>query len=149
MEVVGVSGTIRVWVPGVPIPEGSVRAIPVGRHARVIHDRGAELDRWRQSIGLNVRRAAVSAGWDLPLDEPVMVDVEFHLPRPKRPRWEDAATKPDLDKLQRAVGDGLCPRGGGGVLREDSRIVRWGATKRYAPEEPGAWLVITRQEVEP
>ena len=66
---------------------------------------------WRN----RVTRAGLEEMWAEwgahPLDEPVLLVVDFHLPRPARPRFrDDAATKPDLDKLTRAIGDALCPR---------------------------------------
>jgi Holliday junction resolvase RusA-like endonuclease len=56
------------------------------------------------------------------------------------------ATKPDLDKLQRAVGDALCPSTGPGVLREDSRIVKWlSPEKVYAGTRgPGVEITVVR-----
>jgi crossover junction endodeoxyribonuclease RusA len=143
----GESGTLRVFVPGGPITEGSTRAFARGGRAVVLHDNPL-LDGWRSSITLLTVRAATAAGWVLPLDEPVMVGAVFWLPRPKRPRWDVPAVKPDLDKLQRSLGDGLCPRRGGGVLREDSRIVKWlDPEKRYAPpgHRVGVDITIVRQ----
>lgn len=77
-----------------------------------------------------------------PIDRPVRVAVDFFMPKPQKPRFEWPATAPDLDKLQRAIGDGLEK---GGVLRNDSRIVHWEARKFYAntPEEMGAHITIT------
>ena len=64
------------------------------------------------------------------------------MPRPKRPRWPVPAVKPDLDKLVRSVHDSLQA---GGVLAEDSRVVRLTAQKAYVPDgqEPGVTVVIT------
>jgi len=71
---------------------------------------------------------------------PVEVYATFHFPRPKShyrtgkladtirddaPKY--VSTKPDLDKLCRAVGDAL----GGVVLRDDSQIIQWVASKVY------------------
>lgn len=72
---------------------------------------------------------------------PVNLSVDFYFPRPKShyrtgkhagTLRDDApvyvATKPDLDKLLRAVGDALT----GVVLRDDSQIVLTDARKLYA-----------------
>lgn len=82
-------------------------------------------------------RAARRAGWELPYDGPVCVKARFWLYKPRSPKFPIPATKPDLDKLVRAVGDALCPKHGLGVLSEDSRIVGWEATKNYVLPQPG------------
>ena len=52
-------------------------------------------------------------------------------------------TKPDLDKLIRAVGDGLSVDAG--LLKDDSRISSIKAEKRYCErqEVPGALIVLS------
>ena len=51
-------------------------------------------------------------------------------------------TTPDLDKLIRAVGDGVATDAG--LLKDDSRIVSINAEKRYCvePEPFGALIMI-------
>lgn len=133
---------VVVTVAGLPITQGSMRAVSTARGARLVHAKSPQLSAWRRAVALSVVSAAVRAGWHLPLDEPVSVCVEFRLPRPARPRFEAVpATRPDLDKLQRAVGDALgeeVPR----VLSEDSRIVEWVARKRYAHRSSESGVVI-------
>lgn len=115
-------------VPGKPISQGSMT--PIGK-GKMIHK--PELIAWRTKVLQVALLHARQAGWKLPLDEPVIVGAVFYLPRPKRPRFNVPATKPDLDKLQRAIGDALAPKSGGGILTEDSRIVAWESPqKKYA-----------------
>lgn len=40
--------------------------------------------------------------------------------------------RPDLDKLQRAVGDGIT----GILIADDATIDRWSVSKRYLPPDP-------------
>lgn len=96
------------------------------------------LPAWRKQIEDTARREYAGE----PIDQPVTVMVDFFMPKPKKPMFDCPATSPDLDKLQRAIGDGLEK---GGVLRNDSRIVHWEARKFYAntPEEMGAHITIT------
>lgn len=96
----------------------------------MIHD-NAELKRWMQTIDLIVRRVYKGD----PIDAPVVAEAVFYMKRPKRPRWLRPATKPDCDKLQRAIGDGL---ENAGVLRNDSRIVEWYRPRKYYadPQHP-------------
>jgi Holliday junction resolvase RusA-like endonuclease len=86
------------------------------------------LKAWR----LNVRTAAVEVrdGRD-PLDGPVVLTVVFTRPKPvsapkRKPCWP--WTKPDWDKLARAVCDGLKD---GGVYKDDARVVRALVVKSY------------------
>ena len=100
---------------------------------------------WREAV----TAAAIAAGaarWD----GPVVVRLEFRFDRPKghwgakglRPSAPAAKTsKPDLDKLVRAVLDGLWPAWG-----DDAQVVELTASKRYCGE--GEWpgvLVAMRQ----
>ena len=124
------------FVPGEPITEGSTRAFASGQRVVVTHDRGRELDAWRIKVAHAAEAAAEAAYWEPRYDGPVEVWAEFRLPRPKSaPKSrKHAQTKPDLDKLQRAIGDALAPYKRPGVLRDDSRIVAWSAVKRYADD---------------
>lgn len=124
------------FVPGEPITEGSTRAFASGQRVVVTHDRGPELAAWRIKVRRAAEAAAQAAYWEPRYDGPVEVWAEFRLPRPKSaPKSrKHAQMKPDLDKLQRAVGDALAPYKRPGVLRDDSRIVAWSAVKRYADD---------------
>jgi len=68
-----------------------------------------------------------------PLDGPLKVTVTFRFPMPqsrssvvRRSGWAWRATKPDLDKLCRAVCDSLTQ---GGLIADDARIVQLHAEK--------------------
>jgi len=82
----------------------------------------------------------------------VQVRALFVFPRPKAdyrtgrcaeglkdtaPWWHTGT--PDLDKLQRALGDALK----GPVLRDDAQIAAWNVSKRYGTE-PRAEVAIDR-----
>lgn len=124
------------FVPGEPITEGSTQAFTSGQRVVVTHDRGRELAAWRIKVAHAAEAAAEDAYWEPCYDGPVEVWAEFRLPRPKSaPKSrKHAQMKPDLDKLQRAIGDALAPYKRPGVLRDDSRIVGWSAVKRYADD---------------
>ena len=134
---------ITFFVPGAPETEGSTKAYVRGRRAVIVHDND-RLNPWRDRVALTAYSTALRAGWKLPIDAPVVVGVVFYLRRPDRPRFVVPATKPDLDKLQRAIGDALAPQRGRKVLREDSRIVQWAnPTKLYAPTPSDMGVQIT------
>ncbi|NMW66004.1 RusA family crossover junction endodeoxyribonuclease [Mobiluncus mulieris] len=143
------SDAIQMFVPGEPTPEGSTKAYIVGGKPVISHVNSAKLETWRDTITLLTTTLARKAGWKIPLDEPVKIYVKFLLQPPARPRFSTPAVKPDLDKLQRAVGDGLCPKGGGGVLKDDSRIIEWHAWKQYAERhgQTGALIRIEKMKV--
>lgn len=132
------------FVPGEPITEGSTRAFTSGQRVVVTHDRGPELDQWRLRVSRAAEDAAEAAYWEPRYDGPVEVWAEFRLPRPKSaPKSrKHAQTKPDLDKLARAIGDALAPYKRPGVLRDDSRIVAWSAVKRYADDAHPAGVMV-------
>lgn len=135
---------VSFFAEGVAAPEGSHRYVGYrGGRPVVAHD-NPRLAGWRAIVARAANDAARSAGWAPQYDGPVTVQAHFYLPRPKRPRFPDhAATKPDLDKLARAVGDALAAPGG--ILLEDSRIVTWVLTKRWAhaDQKPGVHVIVT------
>ena len=125
------------FVEGIPAPQGSKTAFVRGRRA-VLVETSKKLPEWRKRIEDTARREYAGE----PIDQPVKVTVNFFMPKPAKPMFDIPATAPDLDKLCRAIGDGLEK---GGVLRNDSRIAHWEARKYYAdtPEEMGAHITIT------
>ena len=76
----------------------------------------------------------------LPIDAPVVVEAVFVFPRPKSVKRNYPTVAPDLDKLCRALGDGMTVDAN--VLVDDSRIVVWHASKVYG-ERPGVSVKIT------
>ena len=119
---------------GTPVPQGSKSFTRTGR----FYEANPRHKAWRATVAASV--AAQHKG--PPIDQPVHVELCFWMPRPKRPRWPVPAVKPDLDKLVRSVHDSLQA---GGVLAEDSRVVRLTAQKAYVPDgqDPGVTVVIT------
>ena len=140
----GIHLSDAMFIPGVPAPQGSAKAFVVGKikpHAVVTHDNGRTVP-WRDTIRSHVLMADPRRNYviDNPVG-PVIVRCEFVMPRPKSlpKRSTPPHTKrPDTDKLARAVGDALT----GLVYTDDSQVVQWVASKRYAAidEKPGLWL---------
>lgn len=129
---------------GVPVPQGSHRVI----RNRVIPD--PRLLAWRELVTRDALVAARAVGWTEPLDAPCVLRLQFWLPAPKRPRWPSPATKPDLDKLVRAIGDALSPREPRHrVLAEDSRIVSLHAEKTYVTESKPAGVRVLLSPIGP
>ena len=143
------------FVPGEPRPQGSVTRMPGGgflygktaaAHAAVMA--------WRQAI----ERHAIQAAQRHPRGHlrpvyagAVSVEYVFLLSRPASSRRLLPSVKPDLDKLERAVGDAL---EAAGILDNDSRIVTCTKRKYYADPQhlttlrraPGVHIIITPVE---
>lgn len=138
------NNTFSFFTKGDPIPEGSHKYVGY-RNGKptIVHD-NLRLAGWRMIVARDAKNAATAAGWTPQHDGPVTVEARFYMPRPKRPKFPDhPATKPDLDKLIRAVGDALADYNG--VLAEDSRIVTWITSKEWASDdqEPGVHITVT------
>ncbi|MGW7312267.1 RusA family crossover junction endodeoxyribonuclease [Streptomyces sp. NPDC054865] len=139
-------------VTGTPVTQGSVDVPAPGvvKYSR-------ELLQWRRRINTTARQAC-GANWE-PANCPLIMSAVFTVPRPKsapRTKAVHAATKPDIDKLIRAVQDALAPmdKKAFRVYTEDSRIVGYdtGPYKTYpapmgthdwALPEPGVTITIT------
>ena len=126
---------ISFTVPGRPIPQGSMKAFVRGNRAHLTSDNPALKD-WRAAVGFY----ALKAGAEL-IEGPIRVDVAFTLQRPKghfrtgrnASLLRDSApelptTKPDVDKLLRAVLDALT----GICFIDDAQVTQVNATKSYA-----------------
>lgn len=126
---------ISFTVPGKPVPQGSMKAFVRGSRAYLTSDNPALKD-WRAAVGFY----ALKAGAEL-IEGPIRVDVAFTLQRPKSHHRtgknarliRDSApvlptTKPDVDKLLRAVLDSLT----GICFVDDAQVTQVNATKSYA-----------------
>lgn len=129
--------TVSFVVPGNPQAKGD----KVHGTGKIPRERDAgRKERWRERAAIVARDARGAR----PLfDEPVRVRMVVMVLRPKThfvagrqdrglkpsaPRWP--ASAPDLDKLQRSIGDALQ-----GVLwRDDSQISTWLSMRRFAEE---------------
>lgn len=128
---------ISFTVHGIPVPQGSKRVVPTRAGPRAIESNEKKIRPWRATLA--GAAAEAMAGREL-LSGPVALKVEFVFPRPKghfgTGRNADTLkasaptyvqTKPDLDKLVRAIGDSLS----GIVVRDDSQIVHVNVWKVY------------------
>ena len=117
-----------IFIPGTPIPQGSKSATRTG----VMYEANPKLRPWRATMTAHLTACTGTwfGAWE-PYDGPLFVDVTFHMPRPKRPKYSLPAVKPDCDKLCRALGDAMTTSG---LIKDDARITTWHARKRYADE---------------
>ena len=113
-------------IPGECIPQGSKS---VNRKTGHMFEANGRLKAWRKEAGVALDQYIGTwfGAWE-PFDGPLHVDVTFYLPRGKTVTREYPSVKPDLDKLQRALGDMLTIAG---IIKDDARIVTWHSSKRY------------------
>lgn len=122
-------------VVGAAAAQGSMRHVGNGRLVSM----SKKLPGWRKAI-IAAAKEAAGPGFE-PYDGPVSVHLDVYLPRPKTTKFRAyPAGTPDLDKLQRAIGDALKLAG---AITDDARIVTWHANKRWAIGcEPAAYITI-------
>ncbi len=134
-----ITAQVRFTVPGVPVQKGSMKAFarlvsgkPV---ATVTADNRPQLKSWQHAVAYEATRAGATV-----LEDAVAITVIFRFVRPasvpakSRPRH---IVKPDLDKLVRAVLDGLT----GIAFRDDAQVTHVNAYKQYG-ESAGADIAV-------
>lgn len=116
---------MTILIPGVPVPQGSLKTV----NGHTFHDNAAKLKPWREAVGY----AFIGQP---KVDGPVSIAMSFRLPRPRSRTKLDAegyfvdrwvTTKPDLDKLCRAVLDALT----GIAYTDDAQVAHISAMKSY------------------
>lgn len=129
-------------VDGMPQTKGSARAfMPKGARFPVVTNDNPKCKNWQGSVA---QAAAQAMTGKQPLPCPVSLSLTFFLPRPKghfgtgknadklkpsAPMYH--ATKPDLDKLVRAVKDGLK----GIVYRDDAQVAALSHTSKVYDDQ--------------
>lgn len=126
---------IAFFVAGLPAAQGSKRHVGGGK----LIEMSKAVGPWREAVRAETQRTML----DFSLVGPLEVRLAFFLPRPaslpKKVQWP--AKRPDLDKLARAVLDGLTA---GGAWKDDGQVISLIATKEYAgPEDkPGCKIEV-------
>lgn len=129
----------RFFVAGEPATQGSKRIVqPKGHRRPMLLEVSKKLGPWRAAVQAGAMVARQRLGTTL--KQPVAVCATFWCKRPKRPARPYPVL--DLDKLQRALFDGLVE---GGLIVDDSWIVDVIATKRWCEKGivPGCDVMVT------
>jgi crossover junction endodeoxyribonuclease RusA len=141
-------------VPGIPRPQGSSKWIRSATTGKSIPGRNPALANWRSRVA----DFAMNAWGDMPvLLGPLKIQLHFRFPRPKshygagrnaeklKPSSPlSHIQRPDLDKLVRAVFDGMT----GIIFKDDSQITGLAATKEWSPDNrPGVFVIVEAEEV--
>lgn len=130
--------SLRIVVFGAPATQGSKKAFIRGKKVSLV-EMDAKLPAWRAAVE-SAARLSAGPNWE-PIDAAVSISGEVSLLKPKTTKYPDApAGTPDLDKLQRAIGDALTKAR---VIADDARIVHWNIRKVWGI--PGADIIITQE----
>lgn len=138
MDEIATKRELKFFVPGVPVAQGSKRAL-MNRHTNqpfIIEDNSGPLRKWRRAIRDTARE--YRAGWTKQV--PLHCGLRFVL-QPKfstHHEGEWASTGFDLDKLTRAVFDGLKD---GGCIVDDAQIVKLSTSKVWG-DSSGVLVII-------
>ena len=141
--------TLRIFVPGVPVPKGSKKAFAVGRRAFTVEQNEKKQKPWASLITLSAQQQTPEL-----LKGAVAVLLVFYLPRPKchyrsgkhahelkpdAPQWHTSGGK-DVDKLTRCVLDALTSV----AYADDTQVCQLEARKMYGA--PGVWITVSELE---
>lgn len=135
---------ITIHVTGTPQPQGSKQGFynPRTRTVSIVEGSSpkarARFHDWRQGIANAARDYQATHAREL-VDDPIRITIDFKLPRPKSApkKRRHPHTKPDIDKLARAVLDAIT----GTLITNDSRVCQLLAFKTYG-DPPGATITI-------
>lgn len=138
------SAELVIDVLGVPVPQGSMIAVPRGDgRAQVIPDNDKILKPWRKAVATAARARRELTEWAT-LDGPIDVELTFWLERPAAAAHREYPhVRPDLDKLGRAILDALTYAE---VYVDDARVVNLQTRKRYGQRLAGVRIKVRQSE---
>lgn len=121
--------TVVLRIKGTPVAQGSMTCVGggPGRPHNVQPSNKQDLAPWRNKIAAAAKQA-VAKGASWVSHDPVRVDLTITLERPKSVGRDWPSVYPDIDKLARAVLDGLTA---GEVWQDDGQCVLLNVVKAY------------------
>ena len=136
---------LKFRVPGQPVPQGSMRAY----NSHVVHANASRLLPWRAAVTAAAQAAITEHDETWYGDHPMRVDALFTFAplqkhfhrgglRSDAPYYR--STRPDLDKLIRAVLDALTDAG---VWADDAQVVMITSSKTYGAKA-GCDVTVTQ-----
>ena len=131
----------RLFVPGIPVPQGSKTASRSGTKI-ILREANKRLPQWRKDLAAAIHLHRMETDTP-PITSAAVVQYEFLMPRPKTVTRKYMTVKPDLDKLARAINDAATDAQ---LLADDALIISLNVNKRYAvpelDEEPGVHISV-------
>jgi Holliday junction resolvase RusA-like endonuclease len=137
--------TIKLEVPGQPVPQPRARVSTRGGFARAYTPKDHAIHAYRQAVGLMARSRRITG--------PVSLVVEAVFERPPS-HWRKHDLRPDAPLWPRADGDNLL-KGiadaitDAGTWADDDQVVIWSIRKRYAARGEQARTIIAISEADP
>jgi crossover junction endodeoxyribonuclease RusA len=122
------------FVKGRPVPQGSLKFI----NGHAIHVRAQDLALWRADIARTAEFVGIQKA-----KEAVEVHLTFTTNKPKSVSRKEPHIRPDLDKLIRAVLDGLT----GVAYDDDGQVTKITAIKEYGTIEGVTIRVIDKEKL--
>jgi Holliday junction resolvase RusA-like endonuclease len=141
---------IEFFVAGEPVPQGSTKSFYIEKLNRVVTTHGnRNTDRWRHRIANEAQRCNEDRPLSFYCEDRnlgYVVRMQFHFTKPKSmPKKRNLNTKrPDLDKLVRAVLDGIT----GVLIPDDAQVISISALKCYCDgtHQPGLSISVRRMK---
>lgn len=132
---------IRFDVLGVPATQSGIRAVATARGVRAISTGSTNLSAWRNLVAAAAREQQQRHGT---IDQAIELVTVFRFPMPRSRQRQNQtmhlrAMTPDIDKLQRAVGDALTASA---LISDDKLIVCWLAIKVETTDWTGVSIQI-------
>ena len=139
---------LYIWIAGIPAPKGSTKSFPFkranGTTGVSTTNANPKTKYWQERVATEAQKMSIDNDrWYIKKDPrggAVGVIMTFYLPQPKSRKNSGPTTKPDADKLARAILDGLT----GVLFDDDSQVVELAVYKKYAlnGETPGAQVIV-------
>lgn len=130
-----------------PGPQGSKRYLGVSKGGKPrFVEASDKVAPFRTAVADAVFREFMASGDDRWFTTPVVVWATFYMPKPPTVKRFWPSVAPDTDKLCRALGDGLSVNAG--AMQDDALIVKWVATKVYAPTPEDIGVRVTIKTLE-
>lgn len=122
---------IAFFVLGNPRPQGSKRHVGNG----VLIEQSKYVKEWRNNIAWKAKENTKKQ-----FTGPIQLSMVFVLKKPQKPKHSQPISRPDLDKLTRAVMDSLTRI----CYEDDSQVTKIVATKKYVEknDSPGVFIKI-------
>ncbi len=145
------TSSITFTVTGEPRPQGSKTPVMRGGKIFLIEGKGTAPRQhkvWRDAVESAARTFVEETGIEQ-IDGPVEVCIVFRMPKPpSKPGWKFWCDRqPDIDKLCRSVLDSIAGKDKP-IVREDSRVVRLMAEKRYVGDDENIGCTISVETIE-
>lgn len=134
---------VTFFVAGIPIPQGSKTGFsPKGSTRVTLVDANAKkLKPWRQEVTRIARASWLDREQ---LFDAVRLDVVFVFQRPASVKRRFPSIAPDLDKLVRAIGDGITDAG---IWKDDGQVIRIVTEKIYGAA-PGVHVSVSEMSAD-